>query len=310
MTKIIECNSIQAELSYINKLLDQMPAFDILGRLSLESRKTTLTEELSRLDSQWKKNAEIVLYFGGEPVTGSSSIKASFATSALSYFQELVSSVFASKKSNDLSERGSLPFLNESQLSIAGTPRGSFGFILKEEANSETLLDSTLSESIKDVALLIESMSDANIDEKIANIHPRSFKCLKYFFDTLSKNKASISIKGKNINLSIDKDSIQKINEHIETIKEINISTQKIKGIFKGAMALKKKFDFIPIDQSYTNVISGKIADSIEEQFISEMNTEYMDKTCYAEFKIVKTIKTNSSRSNIKWILENIYPEN
>lgn len=75
-------------------------------------------------------------------------------------------------------------------------------------------------------------------------------------------------------------------------------------------MALKKKFDFIPIDQSYTNVISGKIADSIEEQFISEMNTEYMDKTCYAEFKIVKTIKTNSSRSNIKWILENIYPEN
>lgn len=302
--------SIESEIHYVDDLLSRAPANDVLGRLSLKGRIQELKKKLAELQGEWKKAAEVIVYFGGEPVCGSQSIALGFAADALSRFQELVSAIFASRE-GELSDMGPIPWLKESQLALAGMPRGSFGFLLQEQVDREPLTESKLEEAIQKAATLLEDISanESGDELELQAMNPRVFSSLKNFISCLSQNSASLSVVTSSKKISLLKENIKVSSEMIQHISEITSSEKTISGVFKGVTGIKRRFDFIPDNsEEYGSAISGKISKEIDDAFINTLNTEYMDKPCTAFFDETVAKKNDSSRPSVRWTLKDIRP--
>ena len=309
MSSLINKENIQAELSLVNDRLSVIPELDFLRRASFEQRKKELEEELSVLNEEWRTAAEAIIYFGGEPVRGSESIQATFAARALSRFQEYITAFYSSLK-HKLQDRGAIPFANESVLQLTGVARGSFGFILKEDQQQMSMIDSKLSEALDGaIKLLASSMeeSDEKFDEEIESVNARVLSSLKLFIDTMHDGQASFELKTKNMDVVVTHAKIIDAQKHVENI-EIITSEESVTGIFKGATQMSRGFDFEP-SNFRVDRISGKISKDIEDDFISAMNLEYMDKKCIAKVELTEIKKKNATTSRFKWILLDISPE-
>lgn len=305
---LIVKQSIESEIHHVNDLLSQAPEKDVLGRLSLEGRLESLQEELSELQGEWKKAAEVIVYFGGEPVCGSHSIGLGFAADALKRFQEFVSAIYAST-AGTLADMGPMPCLKESQLALAGMPRGSFGFLLQEQVDREPLVESRLQEAIQQATSLLGDMVPDSLNEEIElqAMNSRVFSSLKDFIDCLSKNSASVSIETYTNSVSIRKEEIKSSDIFIKNISEVKSYEKEISGTFKGAVGVKRRFDFIPDDiAKYGASISGRIAKNVDDIFITTMNTEFMDKHCKAFIKQTVTTKNDTARPSVRWELIDI----
>ncbi len=309
MNSLINIESIQAELSFVNDRLASIPEFDFLRRTSFEQRKKELEEELSALNGEWRTAAEAILYFGGEPVRGSESIQASFAAKALSKFQEYITAFYSSLK-HDLQDRGAIPFANESVLQLAGVARGSFGFILREDQQQISMIDSKLSEALDGAVKLLSSSieeSEEKFDQEIESTNARVLSSLKSFVDVMHDAKASFELKTKNFDIVVPVAKIIEAKKHVENI-EIITSEETIAGVFKGAAQMSRVFDFEPSNFRVSR-ISGKISKDIEDGFISAMNLEYMDRQCIAKLELTEIRKKNASTPRFRWVLLDINPE-
>lgn len=303
--------SVESELATVNLLLEKTSANNIISKLSLEGRRDELIGKLQSLSARWKKTAEIILYFGGDPVVGSETIRASFAADALGRFQELVSAVYANNNV-DLADVGPIPNMKESLLDIAGMPRGSFGFILQERCEAESLMDSNLRTAVFATADLMESVApkgDGDEEMEIPAVNSRVFGALKNFISLLSKSNASLAIETETKNVILQKEKIKISYDYIEKVTEITSQNIKADGLFKGATGLKRRFDFIPFDQEeFADSLSGLLTKEIDDRLINMMNTEYMDKKCTVSLKKTVTKKSDQSRPSVRWELLDIRP--
>lgn len=306
---LIEKEALQAELSKVEAILRRIPASDIFGRMSFEGRKSTIEDQLKKIKSVFRKNAEIVIYFGGDPVQGSSSIRADFVTSALDSFQEIVSLLFASQHRN-IGAAGQIPMQQESRLCISGMPRGSFGFILTEESNTCSLIESKMQKAVNIAANLIKttSLGEDSFEEAIADAPERVVSSLKKFIGTLSKYNATIEIKTENADIKMDKQSVKSSNINIETLKIQKKENVELAGVFKGVTGLTRNFNFVPDREDLKPYISGKVHSSIEDNFLEIMNKEYMNVTCKGIFAITETSASTSQRTKRRYVLTDILP--
>ncbi len=303
--------SIESELTSVNSLLEQAAPNDIIAKLSLEGRRQVLTEKLHEFQQKWRKTAEVILYFGGDPVTGSEMIQTSFAADALNRFQDFVSAVYANRR-GELAEAGPLPNMRESQLALAGLPRGSFGFLLQENADSESLVDSNLRNAIQEASNLMGNIipgEDSEEEVELPAMNPRVFAALKNFISLLSKHNASLAIETDATKISLPKEKVKISGDYIENVTEVTSDDINIIGVFKGVTGIKRRFDFVPEDlEQYGGGLSGRLTKDIDDKFINRMNTEYMDAKCRVLLQRTITKKSDSSRSMVRWILKDIWP--
>lgn len=303
MNSMTDIKYLQAEIASIDDILAGLWEGDILTRQSFEQRRTQVLSEIEALQGEFNTAAEVVLYFGGEPVQGSDAIKATFASEALAKFQDLISTIFSSFKS-PLSLLGPLPASKEASLSIIALAKGSFGFVLREDNPQKSLIQTDVSKAIKEAGKLIElsiKEDDNELMEELADTNARVLQSFKKFTDVLAQNNASFSFESDEFRVDIPKSKLEIVQKNVENI-EVETSIDVMEGIFKGATKLTRKFDFETANNE-TNKISGTIAKEFPEEHISLMNIEYMDKLCSIKLKITKTTKRNSKQSRTKWVL-------
>lgn len=309
MSELFEMEAILSEIAATKDMLEFTPATDKIGRAGLQQRLSQLENELSIANKEHRTFAETVLYFGGAPVEGSIGVSAAFATEALSKYQDLITSVFASQKCNTkLLETGPLPCRQESTLHITGTPRGSFGFQLKEISQQGQLVDSSLSIAVEKATYLIQLAKETEqgaFQEAIAEENPRVLGFLKDFLKTLSTAKSSARIVTREHDVKLDVDGVSSATTNIETT-EVRTYSLDVQGIFHGARILSRDFDFLSDDGT---TIRGRISQEIPDDLIHTMDLEYTGKRCVASLLVTEVQKKNSPIIKKKWVLSDIRPQ-
>lgn len=308
MSNYLLKKSIQSEISSLSDMLKRIPEKDIFGRVDFEYRLETLQDELRKLENVPDTTAETVLYFGGEPVEGSTGIKASFASDALKKYQDLVSMLLAShKRGDDLAEDGPIPHRDNSTLHITGAPRGSFGFILSELLPQGSLTDTGLLSAVEKASNLIElskEPDDESFQDAIAEEHPRVLAYLNQFIGSLRAANATARLVTRDHDITLDSTGIEAASNNTESLS-ISTDIKILRGRFRGATARSRRFDFEPEDG---DLIRGKISLETPDHRIHDMNTEYMDTQCQATFEVVEVLKKNSKSPRRSWTLVDIEP--
>lgn len=304
----IEKQSLLAEKNAIEQLLSEAPPDDFFGTIGLKTRLKEVSEKLISLDKICDTAAQAVLYFGGEPVHGSKSIQASFASDCLDKFQKFVAVLYASQHSDQpISDDGPIPFRNESELHITGTPRGSFGFVLEELTDQCSLTDTKLQNSISKASELLQlatNPDDSTLEEHLSELPARVLSSLRDFLGSVSNAGASMRFVSKNTDISLEKKNVNIAYSNTENIK-VTTTIKRYEGVFQGATLKSRKFDFQPVDG---DLISGKITRELNETRIEQLDKEYMNKKCIAEISLQETLKKNSTKPRRAWTLVDIFP--
>lgn len=308
MANSIYIDALHAEQSSLLSLISELPPTDIVGRISLESRLKYIESQIIKNENKQQKTAETMLFLGGNAVNGSYGINVDLAADALKHYQALVSVVHASQRSKIIAETGPIPDTESSTMQLVATPRGSFGFVLKEKSDQLWITESNLYESVEFTNELIAasaSESEEIFEDTLTNAQPRVLKELNNFLSVLNKYNASLRLVSSRTKIDIPKTKINLASsrtEHIEvTEKEIFLT-----GIFIGARKHSRDFNFQPDNES---PISGKLGNEIEDKTVSLMNTTFQDKRCKAFFSIKETKRKESGRVSIRWILKDIFLE-
>lgn len=296
-----------ADKGALSEVLSLLPPEDILGRMSLESRLKEVDAGIEELTTTPRVTAETILYFGGDPVFGSIGINVDFAADALKAYQRLVAAVYASERhTTPLSESGQIPLQESSTLQIVGTPRGSFGFSLQEKPGQGRLTESALFTSVEKANTLLAASangSESEFEDLLSEEPVRIFKEINSFWEVIDAAKASMRLKSSGTDAQISVDKISKAHSWTQSIEKTEKTDISKTGIFKGARAVSRDFNFLPDDEP---LIKGKLSKAIEERFVTTMNTEFQEKRCEATFTLLQTRKKEGGREISKWTLEDI----
>lgn len=308
MGKLLEKKAIISEVATVKSMLQSIPQEDLLGKLGMEQRLMQLEGELSQIEKTPDTAAETIIYFGGEPVEGSAGISTTFAAEALRKYQDYVSIVLASEKFGEsLSESGPIPYRQNSNLHITGTPRGSFGFKLSQLVSQTSLTDSDLQSAVEKASTLIElskNEDSANLQEAIAGEHPRVLSSLKDFLMTLNAAQSSARLVTRDHDVELSANALKIAVENSETLS-IATSTIEIHGTFQGATTISRNFDF----QTFEGLlIKGKISKDTPDERIHKMDLEYTGKPCVATMLVTEVTKQNSRTTKKRWVLSDIAP--
>jgi len=264
-----ERHFLQAELVALDKMLSRIPEANVLDRMSLEDRKTEVSEALAALPSPYYEPARARLTFRGKPVVKSDGVIADFAGIALDRFADMIAKVGASKEAL-LGASGPVPNRDKYRMMItSATPFGSFGFDLEEAPKENNMLDpqsSPVKGAIDEVRTIItraSGSSDDDLADVIADADPRAIDSIRAFLEAMMDNEATCVLES-------DGDPIQFANiEQIKAVEE-RLSTENIRendipvvGRFVGAMTDHRTFEFLIEDRN--EIIFGKVGVGIKD---------------------------------------------
>ncbi len=193
-----EYMAIQAERNTLQRMLERIPAENVLDRASLEARLEEVEEWLAEASEPEREPARAILTFNGRPVTGSEGILADFATKALAAFTDSITAVAASLHS-PLAPTGPIPNRQQHQMMITGTARGSFGFELQESlAQLDLEGDSTVARALVSTQNLLAGsigVDDEQLAEAAADMDQRALEKIRGFVSILTDNEAFCTFK-------------------------------------------------------------------------------------------------------------------
>jgi hypothetical protein len=265
---------VNAELAGLNTLLASLPEDDVIGRMSLASRRDSLVRELEALEQVSENRAKIALYFGGEPVIGSTGVRAGFGADSLGNFQDLLTKVWAAGNAS-LRAMGPIPDKDASQLHITSLVHGSFGFLLEElDDHGEPLFESALRVAADRAADYIASFADENeakFSDTLEQLDPRVFGAVREFFASLYKAKATVRIVEGETDARFDHVAIERAWVRIEAS---NLEEEQItrEGRLLGMIPLGRRFEFEP--DGAVKVIEGKVGEKFSQSYLERMNNE------------------------------------
>jgi hypothetical protein len=265
---------INAELAGLNTLLASLPDNDVIGRMSLTSRRDNLVRELEALEQTAENRAKIALYFGGEPVVDSTGVEAGFGADSLGQFQDLLTKVWA-VNSGTLSPMGPIPDKDASQLHITSLVHGSFGFLLEElDEQGEPLFETPLRQAADKAVEYIVNFADENearFTETLETLDPRVFKAVREFIRTVYKANATFRVVEGETDARFDRVAIERVWIRIETI---DVDEQQVtrEGRLLGMIPVGRRFEFEPDGAS--KIIEGKVGERFSESYMERMSDE------------------------------------
>jgi hypothetical protein len=219
---------------------------DPIGKLSFEGRLASLDEEILRVNASHEKAGSVALLFSGEPVFGSRSIDAAFATSVVKSFQELVTKQISSTEFGVLGARGPMRERTASALSIKELVRGSLGFILEENGQNGHLTDTPVKKAIDEITVVIEQASaerSNDFETTIESLDPRLLVTLREFFKVLDDNRATVRIVEDERDSSLDSNAIKRGRVRVETTEVKDIEGEVVIGELLGLLPDSRRFE-------------------------------------------------------------------
>lgn len=260
----------QAELEALAKEAESDG--DVVGRLSFTTRLNIVAAELTTLRAKDAQVAEVAILFDGGPVEGSRTIDATFAAQALTYFQAVVTRLFASNLKGELAARGKIKGSELAALNIRGIATGSFGFILEEkDALQASAVKTPIRESLEEAANLFEEFTQENEDEfliDVDDINPRVFRALAQFFRHLEKNDAVFKTNLPHRNYSFDHSGVKRAYRRIT---ETNVKIEPVAwvGTLVGLSPIKRTFDFKR--DGAQEIVSGKFSHQVSQDYLERI---------------------------------------
>jgi len=259
MTRKTERDEIAADLATVEALLATAPEEDLLGRSSLIVRRNVLAQELATLGAQPQPPAHAAVYFGGAPVVGSRGIDATFASKAMSNYEDFVTKVWGQRQHGMLPTSGPVRDRHEAKLHITGVVRGSFGFELAELEGPTSSEDSPLRDAVDLAtrAIIAAGESDDALADAAENLDARAFASLRDFFSILKKGGASIRVVTDDLDHSFDVASVVSAAERTQGVltEEQDVP---MPGEFLGVLPERRTFEFRRDDGV---VIRGRISE-------------------------------------------------
>lgn len=181
MNKIINKEAILSEIAGTRELLNLIPDFDTIGRITYTALIKKLEKELEEYKIQDNPAGEVILYLEGDPVKGSDSIFATFSSTVLGIYQNLLSLLYANRKNNTIANTGAIALNTETKEFYKGTFRGA-------------LINSKKFDFITEDNILIKGSIHKSLNENYIsdmNIHYTSKLCNATFtkIETTNDNK-------------------------------------------------------------------------------------------------------------------------
>lgn len=302
--KKLEFQRSIADLSAIEKLLENVEKDDVLGRIGLEARLNELKSKISELAKYAKSElASAAIYFAGKPVVSNKGIESSFASEAIDNFQDIVSKVMA-EKFGPLGSRGKVKKKDLSRLHITDIKRGSFGFIFEELNEQSSLFDSYLKSSVDSSIELIEAFAsedDENLQELLEDCDQRVVNSIVSFFKVLDDNEARVRLVNENLDTSIlEKD----IKLGLDRASSINYKEGQttLRGKLIGALSVGHSFEILLEDDT---TVKGKISRGITAQEIESWAKTLFGKTVSVDTHF-KEIRKNNEIEGVAYILNSL----
>lgn len=248
---------------------------DLVGCLNFQTRLSVVSKELESLRSKDRRIAEVALLFDGAPVDGIRTIDAAFAARALSYFQSIVSTLFASNLTGELAQRGKIRGSDVAALNIRGIATGSFGFILEEKgASQSSAYKTTVRESLEQATSLFEELTQIEEDDfliDVDDINPRVFNALGKFFSHLEKSEASLKTNLPDRQMVFDRAGIERAYRRISDTN-VKIDAVKWVGTLVGLSPIKRTFDFKR--DGTIEIVSGKFSHEVSQDYLERIESQ------------------------------------
>jgi hypothetical protein len=283
MSRKIERDFVLAELATVNAFLSDLTDEDVVAAMSLSDRRDELEEQLAALEAYEEPHAVASIFFGGDPVTGSTGIESEFAGSALAIYQDIVSKVYALRATGSLAQRGVVPGKESAKLHITHVLRGSFGFRLEELSAQTEGVGSSLKDAVEDASKLMDSFAAGEEDDFVSAMETadeRVVGAIRSFFDHLRSGGATFRLVSDRHDRSFDREAIQKAAERARTVEVIEFS-ERIAGSLAGILPESRLFEF---RTETRGTLRGKAEPALGE--LGQMGALWLDKPAMAEMKI------------------------
>ena len=264
---------LAAELSEVDRMLEELSPGAITSKRTLQNRRQVLQNRFAHLAEQPETAAFVQLLFTGSPVLDSRAIDVSFAAEALQGYQDIITKATAVKKGG-LGSRGVVAgaATESSRFFLTGIARGSFGFTLEENTEKgTTFFDSTLKEVVADVSNKMSIFCDSTdneYDNFIQEIDKRLFSSFKSFFKLLHESRAQMKIIGRFDGRKFDVDNLEKAFIRTEAT-QVDDDERRITGVLLGLTPLDGTFNFLSVNQTS---FSGKLAPTFGLEYRNQVD--------------------------------------
>lgn len=255
-----EYKFLLAERSTVERLLEDIPADDVLERSGLEARLEELRENLAIAGPPGRDPARARLTFRGRPVIAHHGIFAEFGANATRAFTDAVANV-AAALSGPLARRGRVPNREESQMLITSTAIGSFGFELEEYRGEQLDFgdESPVAQALDLTRNLLQSTlgSDDELADWAAGTDPRALDAMRSFLELLASNEAVCTLECNDKVFRFS--DVGQVRQSAQRLGHDNLHEEpmQLAGEFQGVLPKARTFEFRLAESG--DVIRGKV---------------------------------------------------
>lgn len=275
MIRKLERDRLASELGSLDALLASIPEASLTMRSAYEARKHDIKAKLAKLDATLDTTASAAIFFGGKRVQGSETIDAEFAAESLKAFQGVVAARALCADGASLGQRGPLPAREDLRLNISGTARGSFGFLLEENATAgRPLFASALKEALSRATDIIAGFAGSDDDDfaaQLEDMDERLLASVRTLFRTLKTADASLRIVEGDREESLDQAAVTRAFDRAAHT-ELAETDVVMSGTLLGLTPISGRFEFR--QDGSTETIQGKTGPQLSREYLERIERD------------------------------------
>jgi len=267
--KRLEKEALIADREAVKQVLAAISDDDPLGRRSFEARLADIETQLVEIEETAESCGVVALMFGGEPVQGSRSIDAGFASEIVSTFQELVSKKIAADEFGKLGTRGRVPLHIHTNLAITDLVRGSVGFVLEEVGSNHELAETVVRKNISEITVVIAKTASENSDDfeqAVESLDHRLLLSLQEFFRILDERHATVRIVADVHAALLDSQAVRRGRERVDMTEIIEDESETMIGELLGLLPESRRFEMRL--ESSGEIIKGSVATAVSPIYL------------------------------------------
>lgn len=238
-----------SERAELNRLLSRIGTDELIVRKGFENRLLEVETELEAYEGLSSRVVDARLTFRGAPVTGSRGMSTEFASAALKNFNASVQSIAASRQQEKpLPLTGRIPGGSEYELTVTGTAKGSFGFVLEQSSQEMALNGETtpVAEAIEQLKMIFEASvgTDEELEKVVEYLDQRALKSVSDFLGDVAKKDAvcALEFRGEVFRFQ-DTAQVQRSADRLnQDIKEDDV---RLIGQFQGFLPKSRQAEIL-----------------------------------------------------------------
>ncbi len=247
---------LQADLASADALLALLPAFDPLGRLSLEAYRDELVEALDDIGPDQTARVELVL--GRGLTSGAAGIRADILADVIGGLHDLVSRLWG--------DRGGAPLAVTALASRPG------GVVLEEVGDAgDRLFASPLRRAVTAAIEHLDCLAhgtDDEVAELIETLEPRVLHALREFAGRLSRQAGTCDLAQAERAVHLDGAALEQAWQRLEAA-HIDEAPLTLTGRLLGLMPLARRFEFQPDDGR--PALAGRASEAVCARYLTDL---------------------------------------